>query len=216
MTLLSLLGGSAISCLIVASPMVYWPLLVFAWLLTVHGARKAQLVICHHAVHANLTGNKLYDKAIFEGLSTFLLIQDYHGYVQDHIRLHHGPALATLEDPDVKVLLRLGFLAGKDREWLWRHLYWTLCSPRCHGLFLRARLKANFMTAPAYRRVMAMVYVSMVFGTLLLIGGWLSWLFAWFIPIVFLYHVAAILQFLSEHLWLYGKPNHKSNREDQK
>src|SRR5215813_7786 len=55
--LLTLVGGVAASVVLIRNSPAWWPLLVLAWLLTVHGARKAQLVIIHHAVHANMTGH---------------------------------------------------------------------------------------------------------------------------------------------------------------
>src|SRR5436190_1364436 len=78
--LLTLVGGVTASFVLLRSSPVWWPLLVLSWMLTVHGARKAQLVIIHHAVHANLTGHPGYDRAVAEVLSTLLLIQPFASY----------------------------------------------------------------------------------------------------------------------------------------
>lgn len=199
---LSLVGGVLASSLIVLAPPVCWPLLAVSWMLTVHAARKGQVVINHHAVHTNVTGTKQYDHVLAEVVSTLLLIQDYKSYYRDHVQIHHGPNLATLEDPDLQFLLALGFRPGMSREALWRRLYWTVWSPRFHGLFLWARLKANYLTAPRYRRLMAGSSTAAVLAGLALTGAWIPWVIAWVVPIFPLYHVAALLQFICEHKWL--------------
>jgi hypothetical protein len=199
---LSLFGGVATSSLIVTAPPVFWPLLAWSWMLTVHAARKAQLVICHHAVHANMTGNKRWDRALVEVLSTLLMIQNFAAYHQDHITKHHGPKLATLEDSDMQFLVAIGFRPGISREALWKQLYWTMVSPRFHSLFLRFRLRMNSTAAPMYRRIMAGGYAVAVVSYLILTGTWMSWVVTWGVPIFPLYHVAALLQFVSEHRWL--------------
>lgn len=201
---LSLCGGVAASSLLVAAAPMAWLLLPWSWMLTVHAARKAQLVICHHAVHGNMTGTKRGDHVLVDILSTVLLIQPFEKYSHDHIRAHHGPKLATLEDPDMQFLLTLGFRPGMSREKLWRQLYWTLVSPRFHTLFLRMRLRVHFVSAPWYRRVLSGGYAVVVGVGLAYTGAWLPWVVAWLIPIFPLYHVAALLQFVSEHRWLQG------------
>lgn len=91
-----------------------------------------------------------------------------------------------------------------SREKLWRQLYWTLVSPRFHTLFLRMRLRVHFVSAPWYRRVLSGGYAVVVGVGLAYTGAWLPWVVAWLIPIFPLYHVAALLQFVSEHRWLQG------------
>jgi hypothetical protein len=198
----SLFGGVAASSLIVTASPVFWPLLVWSWMLTVHAARKAQLVICHHAIHANMTGNKRCDRVLVEVLSTLLMFQNFGSYHQDHVTKHHGQKFATLEDPDMQFLLAIGFRPGMSRAALWRRLYWTMVSPRFHVLFLRFRLRMNYTAAPKYRRIMAGGYAVAMVTYLILTGVWLPGVVAWVVPIFPLYHVAALLQFVSEHRWL--------------
>jgi hypothetical protein len=203
-TVLSLFGGVAVSTRIIMASPEFWPLLALSWLVTIHGARKAQLVICHHAVHANMTGNTWCDRVLVEILSTILLIQHFEGYFHDHVRTHHGPELATLRDPDMQLLLAIGFRPGMGRDALWRHLYWTIVSPRFHYLFVRMRLRVNYVSAPLYRRLMSGGYTAAVGVCLAITGAWLPWLLAWCMPIFPLYHIASLLQFVSEHRWLQG------------
>ena len=203
--LLSLNGGAAMSWLIITGPAQYWPGLVISWMLTVHGARKAQLVICHHAVHGNLTGRKTWDWLVGEILTTVLTIQSFHRYYQDHVRTHHGSPLATRDDPDVKFLLAIGFRPGMRYRALWTRLYKTVVSPSFHYQLLQWRLRENFTVAPRYRCLLSGVFAVGAAAGLTLSGSWLPWLVAWGIPIFPLYHVATLLQFVSEHRWLQGQ-----------
>lgn len=109
---LSLLGGITTSWIIVNSPPYFWLLLPISWLFTVGGARKLQTSICHQCIHFNFSGNKTTDQALAEIISTILVIQDFSSYRHDHIEVHHSKKLATLDDPDVKFLLQLGFYPG--------------------------------------------------------------------------------------------------------
>ena len=201
--LLSLVGGVTASSVISTGSPACWPFLLLSWMLTVHSGRKAQLVICHYAVHATMTGHKQGDRVLVEALSTLLLIQPFEGYYQDHVGTHHGLHLATLADPDMQFLLALGFRPGMSRKALWRHLYWTMVSPRFHALFLRMRLRVNFIAAPLYRRLMSGMYAAVLVLGLVLTQAWWPLVVAWLVPLVPLYHVAALLQFVSEHRWLH-------------
>jgi fatty acid desaturase len=127
---LSLFGSVGGSSFILTMSLTFWPLLVLSWMLTVHGAGKAYLVICHYAVHGHMTGNPWWDRLLVEVLSTLLTTSHCARYHQDHFRTHHGPKFATVEDPDLQSLLALGFRPGMSRDALWRPLYWTIVSPR--------------------------------------------------------------------------------------
>ena len=200
--LLSLLGGVTASTILLSSSPAWWPLLALSWMITVYAGRSTQLVHCHYAVHGTLMGHPRYDRAVAEILSTLWLIQPFDGYRRDHVTRHHGRHFATLADPDVQLLLHLGFRPGMSRQDLWCHLYLTLVSPRFHALMGWMRLRANFLTAPVYRRLMAGGCAAAVVAGLLLTQGWLPFMVAWVVPILPLYHIAALLQFVTEHRWL--------------
>ena len=199
---LSLVSGMATSVLLSTRLPAWWPLCIFSWMLIVHSSRKAQLVICHYAVHGTMTGRTWGDRMLVECLSTLLLIQHFEGYYHDHVRLHHSRYLATYADVDLQFLMHLGFRPGMSRRALWRHLGWTMISPRFHALFLWQRLRVNFYAAPRYRRIMAGVNAAALVGGLVLTQDWLAFLVAWVIPLCPLYHIASLLQFVSEHKWL--------------
>lgn len=199
---LQLFGGMAasIALLYLGS---WWLLLVpVAWIVTTGAARKLQITICHGAVHSAFMKNDTADRIFIEVISTLLLIQDYTGYRRDHRHTHHGKDLATLDDPDVQFMITLGLKPGASVPELWRALFWNMVSPRYHALFLYYRLKSNFWTCPTYRKVMSVVFHATVLTLVAIYDVWLAYLVGWVIPILFVYHVAALLQFTCEHFWL--------------
>lgn len=130
------------------------------------------------------------------------MLQDHDGYYADHVTVHHSKQLATLDDPDLKFLLTLGFLPGMSRKELWTKLVKTCFSPRFHYLFIRARLRANFKTPPLYRRLMTVAYNGLVLAFVGLTNSWFIFLWSWIFPLTLLYHCAALFQFVYEHRWL--------------
>jgi len=175
------------------------------WIIQVGGARTIQVTILHHCVHYNFSANKTIDRWIAEIASTILVIQDFSGYQFDHVSIHHSKKLATIEDPDLRFLITLGFLPSMSKKDLWINLYKTILSPRFHFLFFRARISANYKSSKGYRRMMFWVYLA----TLIIVIYWFSspsglikFTFGWFIPLTIIYHIAALLQFVCEHKWL--------------
>ncbi|KYF64591.1 hypothetical protein BE11_45505 [Sorangium cellulosum] len=201
-TLLQLALSIAVSALITGGPRWYWPGLLLSWMLTAGAARKLQVTVLHHCVHANFSGSGRLDRWIVEVFSSALLVMNFESYRHDHVIIHHSRKLATLDDPDLKFLLALGFLPGVSREALWRRLAWTLVSPRFHAMFLMARLASNVTRAAPYRRLMALGLHAVIVVIVAAKGAWLTWLVAWVFPLTFLYHIAALLQFICEHRWL--------------
>jgi Fatty acid desaturase len=173
------------------------------WILIAGRLRKIQVTLCHHAVHATLTNNKYLDMMLMELLSTIIFVQGYKEYFNDHVLVHHNPKKqCTMDDPDLQFLIALGISPGKKKSELWRALINALFSPYVHYLFLRARIVANFIAPPLYRKVMTLIYwVIILLIVYLLKGGWLV-LMVWIIPLTVFYHISAMLQFVCEHRWL--------------
>ena len=140
---------------------------------------------------------------LVELLSIILFLQYFESYYIDHIkRHHHYQKFATAEDADMEFLLLLGFYPGKSKEFYWQLLLKTIVSPRFHWQFLCARFVTNFITAPFYRSVIAVVWNAGLLGIVTLTHAWAAFLVAWLFPLTFLYQMSALLQFLSEHKWL--------------
>lgn len=200
----SLLAGVVLSTWIVSTgSLALLPGLLISWLMTVHGARVLQVTIMHHAVHKNFSRNPRVDRILSEAISAALIIQDFQAYRKDHVGTHHTKHIATIDDPDLKFILALGFRPGMTRRELWRRLALTPFSIRFHRLFLSARIRANFgrdISLP--RRFASAALCAILLTPVLLTGTWLELLFSWVFPMTVLYHVSALLQFMSEHKWL--------------
>ena len=201
--LAGLAAGVAGAVLAVAAPASLWLLaLPLCWVVTAGSARKLQVMICHQCVHYQLFGHKAVDRWVGEAVSTLLMVQDFESYYHDHRDLHHGKHLATLDDPDLKFIIELGFRPGMSVRDLWRHLGWTLVSPRFHALYLLYRLRANFVTSPLYRRAMAVVFHGSLLAFVAATGSLLPFALAWLLPLTVVYQATGLLQFLGEHKWL--------------
>ncbi len=83
----------------------------------------------------------------------------------------------------------------------WRKFHQTMFSPQFHWFFLKARVKANLIDAPLYRRWMSIVFISFVLAIVTITHTWMTFLVAWVFPLTFLYHISALCQICSEHLW---------------
>jgi hypothetical protein len=77
-----------------------------------------------------------------------------------------------------------------------------LFDPKFHWLFIKARLKANFIDAPLYRRSMSAIFALITISLVSITHSWLTYLIVWVFPLTILYHMSALAQFTSEHLWL--------------
>ena len=86
----------------------------------------------------------------------------------------------------------------------WRLLYQHLLSLKLDLLFLKARLEANFISSPLYRRLMAVVFTVVVAVVVAVTHSAPTFIVAWVFPLIFLYHRSALMQFISEHSWGHG------------
>ena len=78
-------------------------------------------------------------------------------------------------------------------------------SPRYHGYFLISRLRSNLVTRPLqWRLVSAAWLVVLVFVMPSAFGALAVGLTIW-LPLVLGYQASALLQFLTEHLWLLSE-----------
>jgi hypothetical protein len=208
---------SGVLCITLTPYAVYWllslhqPLALFllpaCWMMFVSGARLLQVTIVHHAVHKNFVGVEWVDRLVGQVITSFLLIQEYDGYQKDHVSVHHSKQLATLNDPDLKFLIILGFRPGMKKEALWRHLFKTLFSPHFHLLFMQARLRSNFSAAPLPRRIISwlviVIYITVIiYGLLASPTFFMAIVLGWLFPLTIPYQISSLLQFSSEHRWL--------------
>jgi hypothetical protein len=195
----SIAAGAFMFHLSTVAGFVFTPIAV---LLGVNSLRRLQVVSAHHAVHREILSSQRISYLIQAVVSALSLVHNWEDYFEDHIRGHHSRKIfTTAADPDAVLLLRLGFLPGTPLPDLQRRTYFCLVSPRFHWLFLKARFVTNFVSAPVHRRLMALVSVSAVVGTFFVMPPMVALVLV-ILPLFPLYHMSALLQFLSEHNWL--------------
>ncbi|TAE83313.1 MAG: hypothetical protein EAZ60_21810 [Oscillatoriales cyanobacterium] len=97
-----------------------------------------------------------------------------------------------------------------DTRPYWKHLWRTAISPRFHWLFLEARFKANFMNESIYRRIITILFIIFLIAGAILTQSFFKFVLAIIFPLTFLYHIASLLQFLSEHKW--GSTHNKTTK----
>ena len=205
--LIALVAGIASAWWIVASgPAWAWALLPLCWILTTSASRVCSTVVAHHCVHSRFTRKIPTDRMMAQVLSTLVCTEDADQYYEDHINLHHRKAtFATLADPTIQHLLMLGFRPGMTNRALWRRLAWVVVSPKFHVHFLYTRLAQNLVRSAPYRRVIALVYLGTAVGLVAWQGAWLAFALAVLVPLIPLYQIVALLEFLSEHAWFKAK-----------
>jgi fatty acid desaturase len=192
----------------------FWVWLPVAWTLQVSGARRLQVQIFHHCVHQTFSGVAWIDRLLAEIISTMLLIAPFDKYVHDHIRRHHPVKyFGTEKDPDLAFLLALGFRPGLGRRQLWVKLILTMVSLRFHYLFLAGRLRANFVEAQGWRRLAAYIYAVSLLAIILYSGTWFAFALGVLLPLTLLYHISALLQFISEHRWFLVREEGESGKK---
>ncbi|MDJ0689706.1 MAG: hypothetical protein QNJ41_14480 [Xenococcaceae cyanobacterium MO_188.B32] len=89
----------------------------------------------------------------------------------------------------------------KNTKLYWRNFRQTVVSPRFHWFFIKSRLQANWVDAPLYRRLMSLVFTLFAITIVTLTNSWATFLVAWVFPLIILYHISALCQICSEHLW---------------
>ncbi|WP_157392022.1 fatty acid desaturase [Nocardia terrae] len=212
--LIVLAAGIASAWWIVADEVSWlWLLLPLCWVLSTSASRVCSTVIAHHAIHVRFTHKIHRDRMIHQVLSTLVCTDDADQYYEDHINLHHRKeTFATIADPTIQHLLQLRFRPGMSERALWRRLAIVIVSPKFHAEFLYTRLAQNLWRCANYRKVMGAVYLAAIAAVVTWTGTWPEFALAVLIPLVPLYHVVALLEFLSEHAWFKAKDLRLSGR----
>jgi hypothetical protein len=198
------LGGA-----IVAAYLYY-----LAFVLVAGGARKAVTTLVHEAIHNTLTESEGFNRR-FANLTTALLFtQPANLYRHEHVGLHHPrKTFTTLADVDCRVLVEIvGCEPGLPVAEAKKRLITALFRPCVHGRFLWGRIHGNLFDrqVPSARRFLALSLQLLALGIVgLACWSTASWLpaiiytFGWILPTTIGYTQSAILQFASEHTWLY-------------
>ena len=177
-----------------------WPLIFALWIVLVGILRKLQVTHLHHAIHNRLFYSTALNNVYAKLIPSIIFVQNGREYKKEHLAHHNADIFTTKQDADAAFLAQLGFIPGRTRKELWQTLWITVLSPAFHALFLQARLKSILIQKKSYELALAwtMVAVHLVLAFLL---GLKAYLIAVFIPMTILYHISALLQFLTEHAW---------------
>lgn len=210
-----LLGGITFSFYFLNSePMGWYVLLVVSWLFTLAGARKLAATILHQCVHRIFSGNEKIDTFIGEAVTTLMITQDAGSYHDDHFHRHHNRAIfARANDPIAQFIGEFGFRPGLDKSTYWKRLWLTCLSPIFHLKYLTARLKYNLFAVSETRRWMSRFYCLFWVSFIALSSfTFVDFILAFFVPMVILYQISALLEMLSEHAWHKNNDNNLSDR----
>lgn len=188
-------------------------LMLITWTFTFGAARNIQVTLIHQCSHGRFSGLPWLDKLFAHAMGIFLITDDYDNYFHEHVILHHSNHLATPVDPDLGFLITLGFKPGMSKKKLWLRLAWTLVSPFFHFRFIRGRLKGNLQAKGLTRRISFLTFHTLVLGVVIATNSLVTYMVAYLFPIFFLYHIAALLNFSSLHLWL--KNNTAANPKER-
>jgi hypothetical protein len=169
--------------------------------------RKAQVVYGHHAIHGALfkSRGKINGYAA-QCLTIFALAQNEAEYEREHLDHHRRSIFTTLLDADASLLYEFGIRPGNTIAMLKLALLKTLCSPRYHFWFLKARLLSN-LRRPLVARCFAVAWMAVLVIGAPLRFGFVPTLLAIWLPYTILYQMSALLQFATEHVWLCDGPD---------
>lgn len=175
--------------------------------------RAQQVVFAHHSVHSKLSRRWPWLNDVGRHFGTIIpFSQNPDDYKLDHAKKHHHLRIfTTADDPDAEFLLQLGFRPGMSRRQLYANLWRTMVSPRFHWRFAKARILSAFVTASPRHRGFALAWLAAFAAGATMLPWWVVSTAA--LPFGPLYHISALLQFLTEHAWL-RLPNGPQTRAD--
>jgi hypothetical protein len=180
----------------------WWAALPLGWLLTVHAARKLQVLILHQASHFTFVPGKPWlNRLVGEAISIGLQIQAFESYRREHLGDHHSRNHMSVRDPTVAFLLReLGLRPGLPRAQAWRRLALRLLSPWFHLRRTALRLWSNLgPEAAPWHRLVSAAYVAAVAGLVTWFDAWPAFLTAAVLPLTVFYNAASALRLCVEH-----------------
>lgn len=192
------ISGLLLSCLILRSGDWWLFGLPVSWLITANGIRDLYTVTEHYCIHDTYSKVHWVDVLVGEVISTVLLAAPVDLFRTDHLK-HHSVARLD-SDPDVLFLKSTGFHRGMTRQEFRAYIARTCISPVYHGRYLWSRIVSN-LTAPAHRVAMTIAYMVILCCALTFFRGWTVWTVIWIVPDVFLFQVASLVNYHSEHLW---------------
>ncbi|MGB8699224.1 MAG: fatty acid desaturase [Thermosynechococcaceae cyanobacterium] len=126
------------------NPWLY-PFLVPVMMLGQAGAWGTYIVLVHQGSHGTIAKNPSVNRWLAEIGSILILTYGHEDYSKAHLgKHHHKRTLATSQDPDLRFLIRIGFVPGKPIEFYWKLFVFTIFNPLLYLTFAWKRIKRNF------------------------------------------------------------------------
>ncbi|ODS22503.1 hypothetical protein AB835_13765 [Candidatus Endobugula sertula] len=162
--------------------------------------RVFQVTHMHHCIHGSFFKSNKINNLYADIISGLIFVQNRKAYKKDHIAHHKRKFFTTENDSDARALIYLGFLPGKSKRFYYIKVLLAIFSPIFHGKFLNTRLKGVFVGSLIITKILACFSALTI--TLFATLDFELTFFAVILPLFILYNYSALLQFLTEHLWL--------------
>lgn len=206
LTLLILLASTlGAMWLLSHSPYILWLLILLpCWVSTVGCLRKIQVTYAHHAVHQCLfNSNKNLNRIMLAICTIIPIVQNGRDYTNDHLGHHNKEIFTTESDSDAFFLKSLGFLPGLSLRDYKIRLTWTIINPIFHLHFFWLRVTSFAFRGSRVESLFAILWAIMIIAPVFF--NPLLAVLCIYIPYFVIYHISALLQFLTEHAWLLTK-----------
>lgn len=215
----TLLGlGALIVLMILVAQLDNWylkaPLFLYLGILICGVFRLLQVVYMHHCIHNAVFKSVRKNEIFADIISGMILVQCRQAYKHDHLKHHRLSYFTTAQDSDAAALLSFGFLPGRSEGYYWRLLLSTLFDPRFHARFLWSRFKSSVVAGGWLTKATAAISAISI-----LVGIWVNFTLTFFLvllPLLYFYHISALLQFLTEHQWLVTRLPCNNRKEYRK
>lgn len=170
--------------------------------------RELQVCFMHHCIHHKFVRHRRYNEVFADIICGLIFVQNRREYSHDHLGHHDKAVFTTAKDADANTLLSLGFVPGRSKKYYFGLLLSQFFGPRFHYDFLVARFTSVLRSKSTVTYVFAVLSLGSQFAIL-------AWdakfgFFALILPLFLLFNISALLQFLTEHLWLVSVEPPKS------
>jgi hypothetical protein len=176
--------------------------LTLGWIMTVNGARRMISTIAHQCIHGRFSGNGDRDQRVAQWFAFLTLTQSAMDYRREHFGLHHrADVFATAADPAARFLGDAGLAPPKSVAGLWLALLIAIVSPRFHAVFFAARIRSLMESQSRWRWLCTVMVWSGLIGLICWMCSVRAAFFGLIVPVVVLYQISVLLEFISEHAW---------------
>lgn len=165
--------------------------------------RKLQVVYGHHAIHSNVFKTRKLNLLFSKIFTIISMSQNETEYMKDHLKHHNSKIFTTPHDADANLLCQLEITPSKNKKQLFAQLIKTMFLFEFHYQFILRRIKSNLQRDFIARCAVILWLFTIIFVFPFIFGFYFT-IFVLWLPLTLLYHISALLQFTTEHVWLVG------------